>query len=39
MLTKVIENARKYLSYENDKKDLEKILNDSSADKELKDMA
>jgi peptide chain release factor 1 len=30
---------RKYLSYEDDKKDLEKILNDSSADKELKDMA
>ena len=38
-INEVIENAKKYLSYENDKKDLEKILNDSSADKELKDMA
>jgi peptide chain release factor 1 len=38
-VNEIIENARKYLSYENDKKDLEKILNDSSADKELKDMA
>ena len=27
------------MSYEEDKKDLEKILNDGSADKELKDMA
>ena len=38
-VNEIIENARKYLSYEDDKKDLEKILNDSSADKELKDMA
>ena len=38
-VNEIIENAKKYLSYENDKKDLEKILNDSSADKELKDMA
>ena len=38
-VNEIIENARKYLSYEYDKKDLEKILNDSSADKELKDMA
>ena len=38
-VNEIIENARKYLSYEKDKKDLEKILNDSSADKELKDMA
>ena len=27
------------MSYENDKKELEKILNDNSVDKELKDMA
>ena len=33
-LNEIIENARKHLSYEDDKKDLEKILNDSSADKE-----
>ena len=38
-VNEIIENARKYLSYEDDKKDLEKILNDSSADKELKNMA
>ena len=38
-VNEIIENARKYLSYEDDKKDLEKILNDISADKELKDMA
>ena len=38
-VNEIIENARNYLSYEDDKKDLEKILNDSSADKELKDMA
>jgi len=38
-VNEIIENARKYLSYKDDKKDLEKILNDSSADKELKDMA
>ena len=38
-VNEIIENARKYLSYENDKKELEKILNDSSTDKELKDMA
>ena len=38
-VNEIIENARKYLSYEDDKKDLEKILNDNSADKELKDMA
>ena len=38
-LNEIIINAKKYLSYEDDKKDLEKILNDGSADKELKDMA
>ena len=38
-VNEIIENSRKYLSYEDDKKDLEKILNDISADKELKDMA
>src|SRR6056300_999779 len=35
-LNEIIINAKKYLSYDEDKKDLEKILNDGSADKELK---
>ena len=38
-LNEIIINAKKCLSYEDDKKDLEKILNDDTADKELKDMA
>ena len=38
-VNEIVENAIKYLSYEKDKKDLEKILNDNSVDKELKDMA
>ena len=38
-VNEVIDNAKKYLSYENDKKELEKILEDTSADKELKEMA
>ena len=38
-VNEIIDNARKYLSYADERKDLEKILNDSSADKELKDMA
>jgi peptide chain release factor 1 len=38
-LNEIIISAKKYLSYEEDKKDLEKILNDDTADKELKDMA
>ena len=38
-VNEIINNAKKYLSYERDKKELEKILNDNSADKELKNMA
>ena len=38
-LNEVIENARKYLLFETDKKELEKILDDQTADKELKKMA
>ena len=38
-VNEIIENAKKYISYENDKKELKKILDDNSADKELKDMA
>ena len=35
----IIKNAKKYISFETDKKELEKILGDSSADEELKTMA
>ena len=38
-VNEIIDNAKKYLSYENNKSELEKILHDNSADKELKDMA
>tara|TARA_B100000900_G_scaffold402485_1_gene408393 strand:- start:286 stop:1359 length:1074 start_codon:yes stop_codon:yes gene_type:complete len=38
-INEIIDGAKRYLSYEKDKKELEKILNDNSADKELKDMA
>jgi peptide chain release factor 1 len=35
-VNEVIENAKKYISFENDKKELEKILEDSAGDEELK---
>tara|TARA_B100001175_G_scaffold60456_1_gene49030 strand:+ start:1359 stop:2432 length:1074 start_codon:yes stop_codon:yes gene_type:complete len=38
-VNEVIDNARKYISFNQDKIELEKILNDSSADNELKKMA
>ena len=38
-VNEVIENAKKYISFEKDKKELEKILNDNSSDDELKKMA
>jgi peptide chain release factor 1 len=38
-LNEVIDIAKNYISYENERKELEKILNDSSADKELNKMA
>ncbi len=38
-LNQIIENARKYASFENDKKELEKILNDKNNDEELMNMA
>jgi len=38
-VNEIIVNAKNYLSYEKDKKELEKILDDNSVDKELKDMA
>ena len=38
-LNEIIENAKSYISYDNDKKELEKILEDGSTDEELKSMA
>ncbi len=38
-LNEIVENAKDYVSFQTDKEELEKILNDSSADEELKKMA
>ena len=38
-INEIIDIAKKYLSYANDKKELEKILNDQTSDDELKKMA
>ena len=38
-LNEIIENAKSYISYNDDKKELEKILEDGSTDEELKKMA
>ncbi len=38
-LNEIIVEARKYQKFENDKRDLEKIINDSSSDQDFKDMA
>ena len=38
-LNDVIEDAKKYFAYEGERKDLEKILNDSDSDDEFKVMA
>ena len=38
-LNEIIEEAKKYLDFEKNKKDLEKIINDGSNDKEIKEMA
>ena len=38
-VNEIIECAKKYISFDNDKKELDKILEDSSADDELKKMA
>ena len=38
-LSEIVESAKKYSSYENDKIELEKILNDKNSDKELIKMA
>ena len=38
-VNEIIENAKNYISFESDKNELEKILNDNSSDVELKNMA
>jgi peptide chain release factor 1 len=38
-VNEVIDNAKNYITFEKDKRELQKILNDSSADEELKKMA
>ena len=38
-LNEIIESAKDYISFQTEKEELEKILNDSSADEELKKMA
>jgi len=38
-LNEIVEDAKKYFSYENEKQDLEKILEDSSSDDDFKSMA
>jgi len=38
-LNEVVGNAKDYISFQNEKEELEKILNDSSVDEELKKMA
>ena len=38
-VNEIIDTAKKYLAFDNDKKELEKILDDQSSDEELKKMA
>jgi len=38
-LNDIVENARKYISFDKDKKELEKIIGDQNTDQELKNMA
>ena len=38
-LNEIIKNVKKYLDFEKNKKDLEKIINDTSSDKEIREMA
>ena len=38
-LNEIISNVKKYLDFEKNKKDLEKIINDTSSDKEIREMA
>ena len=38
-INEIIDVAKQYLSFENDKKELEKILEDQNSDDEIKNMA
>ena len=38
-INEIIDIAKKHISFENDKKELEKLLEDQSSDEELKKMA
>ena len=38
-VNEIISNAKKYLSFENEKQELEKILEENTSDKDLKNMA
>ena len=38
-INEIIDVAKKHISFENDKQELEKILNDQTSDNELKKMA
>ena len=38
-VNEIIENAKNYILFENNKKELEKIFNDNSSDEELRNMA
>ena len=38
-LNEIISSVKKYLDFEKNKKDLEKIINDTSSDKEIREMA
>ena len=38
-INEIVDIAKKYISFANDKKELEKILNDQATDDELKKMA
>ena len=38
-LNDVVDQAKEYCSFESEKKELEKIINDKNGDKEMKDLA
>ena len=38
-LNDIIKEAREYIAFDNDKNDLEKIINDKNSDKEMKELA
>ena len=38
-INEIINHAKKYIEFEKNKKDLEKIINDSSSEKEIRELA